>query len=261
MAVYITTGALGAGKTLWAVSRIEEACLNGVPVATNLDLFPEHLPKNKSPLYRLPDFPKASDLLALGMGGEGRDEKKWGWLVLDEAAAWLNSRGWNDAGRDDLVKWLLHARKKHWNVCLIIQGIEMLDKQIRRSLVEYHVSNRRMDRLNLPLVGKFVNAVSLGYVSGKAPQVHMASINYIAGGVNMHVENNYHKSKHLYAAYDTDQALTASYEHGLYCYLAPYPEKKKEVVKPKMPAIQLMMRLPPDVRIPLAQRYCSHLPA
>jgi len=262
MAVYVPTGALGSGKTLWAISRIEEAMLGNCKIATNLDLILDKLPKSTAPVYRLPDFPTGDDLAAIGSGGEGRDERKWGWLVLDEGAAWLNSRGWGDKGRDAIVKWLLHARKHHWNVCLIIQGIGMLDKQIRQALVEYHVSCRRTDRLNVPLVGKLVHVLSLGYLTGRMPQVHMASTNYVAGGVTMHVENTWYKSKHLYEAYDTDQKLSSTYEHGLMCMLRD--ESKAQAVaidtvavpkvKPKNKIVEMMMRLPPDDRIKLYKR-------
>jgi hypothetical protein len=262
MPVYIPTGVLGSGKTLWAVGNAVDCIADGLPLATNLDLHPEHLPDFKAPVWRLPDFPTADDLDLIGMGGEGYDEKKWGWVILDEGGAWLNSRGWSDKGRDRLVKWLLHARKMHWNVALIIQGLGMLDKQVRQSLVEYHVSCRRTDRLKLPLIGKLLHVVSLGKLSGNLPKVHMASINYVANGNNLHVENQWYKSEHHYKCYDTDQALTDMYEHGPYMMLdkrhlgvAPEVQKMPRAVKPKLKAIELMMALPPDQRVQLARRY------
>lgn len=259
MAVYVPTGKLGSGKSLWAVSKMREAMENGRPVATNMDLFPDHLPRLKAPVFRVPDFPTAADLAAIGEGGPSRDEEQWGWLVLDEAGAWLNARAWGDKGRDGVISWLLHARKHHWNVILLIQGLGMLDKQVRDSLVEYNVVCRRTDRLNIPIVGKLLHTMSLGKFSGRLPKAHMAQVKYGIGPTAMHVQNDWYRGHDLYPMYDTDQKLSSLYQHGLYS-LWQAPEKLPEVatvpLKPKDRIAQLLALIPdPDERMALAARY------
>lgn len=253
MAVYITTGKLGSGKSLWAIDRMKTAIKRGLPVATNFDLFLDHLPDAKAPIYRIPDYPKASDLHAIGQGSESRDENDFGWLVLDEAATWLNSREWNGGDRSGVISWLLHARKLHWNVVLLIQSVNALDKQVRDSLTEYHVTCRRMDRMKVPFLGNLLSIVTLGRHSGNLPKVHMAAVRYGLGATSMHVETEYYQSKDLYSAYDTDQKIRPDYEHGLYCMVKPRQPKPstRPAVKPKLRAVEMMMRLPPDDRVKL----------
>src|SRR5262245_55548026 len=103
MSVYFVTGKLGAGKTLAAVGRIRDAIWNKRRVATNLDLFMEHLcgPQSRTTITRLPDKPRLCDLEALGYGCEEADYtgKRFGLIVLDELGSWFNSRSWNDKER------------------------------------------------------------------------------------------------------------------------------------------------------------------
>ena len=123
MSVYAITGELGTGKSLLCVSKIRDALVAGRRVATNLDLKLEHLVSARVPrdVLRVPDFPSREDLDALGMGCPDYDEKRFGLLVLDEAATFLNSRDFRQEGRADVIKWLLHSRKFRWDVFLIIQ--------------------------------------------------------------------------------------------------------------------------------------------
>lgn len=251
MAVYIVTGKLGSGKSLWAIDRMRTAIKRGLPVATNFDLFLEHLPRPTAPVYRIPDYPKSSDLHGIGEGSDGRDEDKFGWLVLDEAATWLNSREWNGGDRSGVISWLLHARKLHWNVVLLIQSVAALDKQVRDSLTEYHVTCRRMDRMRIPFLGNLLTVLTLGRHTGNLPKVHMASVRYGLGPSSMHVETEYYQAKDLYSAYDTDQKITPDYDKGLFCLLPPWPAAAapKVQLKPKLRAVELVMRLPPDDRV------------
>jgi len=207
VSVYAITGELGTGKSLLCVSKIRDALLDGRRVATNLDLRLEHLvgPKRARDVLRVPDFPGRADLDALGLGCEEYDEKRFGLLVLDEAATFLNARDFRDAGRGDVIKWLLHSRKLHWDVFLIIQDLGMLDKQVRTAFVEHVVRCKRSDRLSVPLVSGLASALGLGRV--KFPRVHYAIVRY---GTSQHaivVDRWVFSGRGLYRAYDTGQKL------------------------------------------------------
>lgn len=110
----------------------------------------------------LPDLPTSADLEALGRGGE--NERCSGVLIVDEGARWLNSRDWNASDRAKLLDWLLHSRKRGWDVVLVIQHHNMLDKQVREGLAEMHVICRRFDRVRF-----------LGF---RLPHIHQATTYY-----------------------------------------------------------------------------------
>lgn len=230
MAVYIVTGKLGSGKTLAMVGRIQEALWKGHRVATNLNIYPDKLlgPNHKrGELWRVPDKPTGPELEALGYGNNdpaNREEDSFGHLVLDECGTWLNNRTWDDKEREPLINWLVHARKWHWHVYLIIQHINAIDKQVREKLGEHVVVCRRTDRMKIPLIG------------ARFPKVHIGFVRY---GVNINdpiVERWVYRAKDLYNAYDTDQkfvdreqqdAVQATYRQKLPGELSHKPVKVK----------------------------------
>lgn len=224
MAIYLVSGKLGSGKTLSAVGRIRDALLAGRRVATNLDLRLEHMlppyagrPRPakggggfRQPVnaIRLPDKPTVDHLEAIGCGNESMDEDQNGLIVLDELASWLNSRTFNDPTRKDVIDWLIHSRKKGWDVYFICQHIEQIDKQIRTALVEYLVTCRRLDRMKIPVVGKLINVLTGGLVSGNMPKLHLAVVRYGTTPDAIKADTWFYKGADLYKAYDTRQIFT-----------------------------------------------------
>lgn len=206
MAIYLLAGRLGSGKSLSAVGKIREALLAGRRVATNLNLNLAAMGiKGPVDCVRLPDKPTGAELKGLGSGNLDYDEKKNGLLVLDELASWLNSRTWNDKSRQGVLDFFIHSRKLGWDVFLIAQSLNQLDKQIRDAIVEYHVICRRTDRLKIPLVGGLVKALSFGALSGKLPRVHVGFVRYGTDRDSILVERWTFRGSSLFAAYDTRQ--------------------------------------------------------
>ena len=235
MAIYIVTGKLGGGKTLAAVSRINDALEQGRKVATNLDLNLERLPglsrKTKNArVIRLPDRPSVGDIEAAGFGIEGvsdldearkaYDEERFGMLVLDECGTWLNSRDWQAEGRRELINFLLHIRKHLWDVYLIIQDISMLDKQARKALAEHVVYCRRTDRMKVPVLGGLMSFIWGKRVS--MPKMHMAIVKYGDQPQSMTVDRWWYNGTALYEAYDTTQVFTEDRTDGVRSLLAPW---------------------------------------
>lgn len=223
MAVYIISGELGSGKTLMAVSRMYDALHAGCRVATNIDLKLEGLvgPHKPRDVIRLPDWPGRVDLDALGRGYEGRqyDEARFGALVLDEAGTFLNSREWsNDKDRMKVIHWLLHARHLRWHIYLIVQSIEMIDKQIRSGLAEHVVKCRRLDRYAVPVLGALTRMMGLGTL--KLPQLHLGVVRYGAG-LNAPVVDKWMlwNARQFHGAYDTQQAVMGTGCEGSAVYL------------------------------------------
>lgn len=222
MAVYFVTGELGSGKTLAVVNRIQDYLVQGRRVATNINLRLEHLMRRgEHDVLRLPDWPKAADLFALGEGFPKYEESRFGGIFLDEAATYLNARDWNAAGRSDFMKWLLHARKLRWDVYFIVQDLKMIDSQMRAALCEHLVLCYRWDRVALPLVGPLFRL--LKFKTPKLPHLHSAVVKY-GSSHNSPVSDTWtFQGKHLYKAYDTMQKLMGesplSTYDGLSCTL------------------------------------------
>lgn len=182
MSVWVVCGELGQGKTLMAVSKIQEALWQGRRVATNIDLRLEKLvsPNKPRDVTRLPDFPKVDDFMTLGYGyGDGKrrgryDESKFGLIVLDELAGYMNSRTWSkDGSREKTITWMRHARKFRWHIILITQDVESIDKQIRTALCEHVVRCFRTDNVRIPLVGGLLSSLGL---KGALPRSHVGIV-------------------------------------------------------------------------------------
>lgn len=293
MAVYAVQGKLGTGKSKFCVWMAKQAIWAGRRVAGNLDIKVEKLhPKKPGRYVRIPDKPTAFDLDAIGHGNpDSYDESLNGVLILDELGTWLNSRSFQDKGRADMLDWLIHARKKGWDVYLIVQDVVMIDKQVREALVEYSCNCIRMDKVKIPFIGWIIAQVgeALGAVFdtnkfrkwGYLPFFHLV-VARIGQGANSVIADRWtYTGRDLHDAYDTRQIFRSDYEHGAFSTLPPWDHSppvgwlsrwlsggrgsrrlhdhkgsKLDAPRPVPPAIALIARLPdPDQRIRLAKRW------
>jgi len=279
MAVYSVEGKLGTGKTKFAVWRAQQAHREGRRVASNVDLFLEHFtPEQRGRYVRIPDKPSAFDLESIGHGNpESYNEDRNGVLILDELGTWLNSRSYQDKGRAPLLDWLIHARKLGWDVYLIVQDANMIDRQVREALIEYQCRCMRMDKVKIPLIGGMLRDLSsvLGLKGGYLPRFHLVAARLGSGQSAVVSERWQYRGDWLHAAYDTRQVFRADYPHGVHSVLHPRyfeaatprrsfwsrllgPGASGEVparvsgrtLRPKLPWVERVQRLPPDRRIP-----------
>lgn len=256
MAVYIVTGKLGAGKTLCTVGRIKEYLSQGRQVATNLDINMCGLAdktNSRVTVTRLPDHPNANDLDSLGSGNQTYDEAKNGLIVLDECGTWLNTREWQDKSRQNLIDWMLHSRKKGWDIILIVQDLALIDKQVRTALCEFVVICRRLDRLSMPLVSPFAKLFGLKVT---LPKVHVATVKY---GTSLDApvsERWVYRGNDLYAAYDTKQVFKADNPVGLHTVLSRWHlEGRYQQRKNWRHYLPLLWLLPLFLVIKIAERF------
>ncbi|ECH6756015.1 hypothetical protein FP263_26185, partial [Salmonella enterica subsp. enterica] len=98
------------------------------------------------PVTVLPAHPRPQDLQALGRGCPDEEKEKFGAVFLDEAGTWLNSRTYGDKNRLALIDWFIHSRHLGWDVFIIVQNEEMIDKQIALATGEVLVVCKRSDR-------------------------------------------------------------------------------------------------------------------
>lgn len=222
MAVYIITGKLGSGKTIAAVGRMQDYLFAGRRVVTNIDInLAELIGRNKkiATMYRLPDVPTASDLEAIGQGSDSSAEETFGGIFIDEAARFLNTRNFQDKDRAKFIDWLVHARKLRWDVYIIIQHVNALDKQIRDMFAEHIVTCMRLDRLTIPVIGHITGFFGLPL---RLPKMHYAAVRYGSGQASFVVERWMYTGRSLYPAFNTEQKFNLTESAGLYQVLPPW---------------------------------------
>ena len=275
MPVSIVQGKLGTGKGKYGVTKIRDALVQGKRVATNCDLFLEHLlPANsRMTALRLPDKPTPEDMALIGQGYEGKiDRNKDGILVLDELGSWLNARSFQDKNRSGFLDWLIHARKHRWTTYLIAQDVEMIDKQIRVSVCEYQIKCINLENLKIPVIGHLLGPF------GKLPRMHVAQIS-LTDVPGVQVDRDFYRADDIQNGYDTEQVFRnwarnpsdmgfATEEMaGPFSYLSPWHIKGRHEVqtikpktwlqkmfkatqrpdlKPKHPLIERVAKLPKD---------------
>lgn len=279
MADYCIVGRKGAGKSLFAVGVIRDALRAGRRVATNLDLNLAALVgvTSRATVLRLPDRPTADDLQALGRGQAGVCEDENGLIVLDETSTFFNARAWGDKARQPLLDWLVHSRKHGWSVWYVCQGLDQIDKQVRTTLVEYLVTVKRTDRWPIPVLSAVSGALGHRITW---PKCHIGVIRYGTERDSLIVERRWFRSHELFAGYQTQQIFLPR-EHPQACglhsilsgwhtegrYLPAVPPWYVRVwygvtgrrwvdhvaapvkLKPKLPAVVQLERLPADCRI------------
>lgn len=268
MSVYSVEGKLGTGKTKFAVWRAVMALLQGRRVASNVDLNPWVFSfRSRVSYMRIPDKPTAYDLEAIGHGNpESYDEDRNGVLLLDELGTWLNSRSFQDKGRAALLDWLIHARKLGWDVYLIVQDSQMIDRQVREALIEYKCKCLRMDKVRIPFVGAFLRQFNDRW--GYLPKFHVVTARVGEGPNAVIAERWIYRGLELHDAYDTRQVFSADYPHGVHSVLPPHDyapalgwlARLRDRFRPKpipVPPLRakkrlarLLAELPPDRRIP-----------
>lgn len=147
MTVKWVTGTLGAGKGLYCDHEMVKYYREGRRVVTNYPVDTHLLGSDSvNPVTVIPAHPRAEDLQALGRGCSDDEKEKFGAIFLDEAGTWLNSRTYADKGRLALINWFIHSRHLGWDVFIVVQNEEMIDKQICISCGEVLVVCKRSDR-------------------------------------------------------------------------------------------------------------------
>ena len=250
MAVYAITGKLGAGKGKAAIDQIRRYLRDGKRVATNCDVFLEHLmpERDKGIVIRVPDKPRSVDLYMIGSGNRfiefqpilhhgrdgitasapspkilrGFDEQHNGALVLDECGSWLNTRNFQDKGRAEMLEWAIHARKYGWDIFFIMQNISQVDKQLRDSLLEYVVRLNRLDRMKVPLLSPMISLLTAGASSGSMPRLHIGVVRLGASPDGLVADRWYFRGDDLNDAYNTTQVFSEAYPHGTHSLLSSW---------------------------------------
>lgn len=239
------SGPVGASKTSTAVSLMVPYLNEGRPVATNIDVFPERLYGlneigKAMPIIRIPDEPRAEDLENLGIAFDvatyGHNTNLNGALFIDEIGFSMNCRDWNKAGRAELIRWFRLVRKRHWNLFLLIQDIDAVDKQIFESLCRSigwcHTSDTLMDStpnfflLILLFIPKILFRLFCKFVL-QTPRLHFCTF-YAGKSISAGIKQETHTfTASIYDGYNTDQEFDNGHEQ---IRLPVYDAKTRQTV-------------------------------
>lgn len=170
--IYLFSGTPGSGKSLHMARIIYHRLAAHKPVIANfevrVDKIKQRFPWDKElsrpfsyidnsifengpePLYNFSqgyfynaDRPKEGEIL----------------LFLDEAQILFNARMWNAKGRQAWIKFFTQHRKLGYDIYIVAQFAEMLDKQLR-CLIEYEYQHRKVK--NMGISGKLLSLLAFG---------------------------------------------------------------------------------------------------
>jgi hypothetical protein len=239
----LLTGKPGEGKGLSAVHLMRKYLNEGRMVATNMDIKPWLMtaPFNQTRCYRVPDIPTKESLESLPLGnpslewlpgeskpsikpGSSYSENDHGLLVLDECSVFLNSRKWQGHDREGLLHWLAHHRKYGWDLLLIAQGIDQVDKQVRTSICDLFATTKDLSKVEIP----FLSAISktLFGMPLKFPPIRVYSCRYGYHQGAQLSESRTYRGDGLYQLYDTLQIVDmASGQQAVSTFLSAWEMK------------------------------------
>lgn len=161
MTIYLFSGTPGAGKSLHMAELIYYSLRMKKPVVANFDIARSSV-KNPKCFGYLPNEKLTVDNLVKfsEMYFNGNTPKEGAIkLFIDECQIIFNARDWNAKDRKQWVKFFTQHRKLGYDIYLVAQYDQMIDKQIR-SLIEYEVKHRKVN--NVGWFGKLVTFLSIG---------------------------------------------------------------------------------------------------
>lgn len=158
--ITLLTGTPGSGKSLHMAKEIYWHVRMKRLVVANFEINRDLFKDASSFLYVPPEkmTPETMELISKEYFSthdfkEGAISFYW-----DEAQIDLNSRTWKKNER--WIPFFTQHRKLGYNVYMVCQHHEMLDKQVR-TIIEYECNHRKVN--NVGLFGKVVNLIALGH--------------------------------------------------------------------------------------------------
>lgn len=199
MTVSILYGQPGTGKTTAATQKAIDYASAGRKVYANYPIDFAPITKRKSSklsnasCWVIPDRPTRADLDALEGGMESEDTCAL--LIIDESGLWLNTRSWSsDKSRMDVIDWLTQSRKRGFDVLLIAQHPNMLDKQVRDGCIELFGRCRNMSKVKV--FGLF-----------RLPRFHICRFQFDMNPTSPVLERFVYRGGSAHKTYDTRKAF------------------------------------------------------
>lgn len=252
--IVAVTGAPGAGKTFYAIRTLTDSLRTGKFVATNVTLEPdwERRLAHGSLVGRLRGDRREEsfwargyvaddldDLMRVKLGctvcgaekrrdcghGHGFREGR-GVAVIDEAHDWLNSRTWDrdKEQRARYVGWFSKHRHLGWDVYVLTQHLDSLDKQLR-DRVEFQVVLRNLRNAKiagLPVVPFNCFLAIWVWLGGPTSKRHIA-------------KRELYLLDHRRKLYDTHGLADLDVDDGLFGERVVLPRSRPATGAPKAP--------------------------
>lgn len=193
--ISLYSGTPGSGKSLHIARRIYYSLLNGQRVYCNFDINRSLFKKKQIKFQYIPNWEltpqRLIDISNEYFAGRKRRED-FLLLVIDECQLIFNAREWAARGRNDWLSFFTQHRKYGYEIVLVAQFDNMIDKQIR-SLIEYEVIHRKLS--NFGIKGKILSLLFGGrtFVAVKVWYPMSEKIG----------SEFFHASKKLFSLYDT----------------------------------------------------------
>lgn len=161
--IFLLSGSPGSGKSLHMAKDIYWHVRMGRPVVANFEINKDLFSKrNGAKSFHVLDnmTMRPKDLVDFARAYFEDHAFKEGAISFywDEAQIRLNSRDWRN--NSEWIEFFTQHRKLGYNVYLVAQHHEMLDKQVR-AVIEYETNHRKVN--NVGLFGKFVSVFALGH--------------------------------------------------------------------------------------------------
>lgn len=205
MSVFVVYGQPGTGKTTAATAKAIEFAIQGRKVYANypIDFAPitqrRSTNLSKASVWVIPDRPTRDDLEMLEGGTESED--KCALLIIDEAGMWLNTRAWSsDKSRMEVIDWLTQSRKRGFDVMLIAQHPNMLDKQVRDGCIELFGRCRNMGKAKI-----------FGLI--RLPRFHVCRFQFDMNPTSPVLERFIYRGGDAHKTYDTRKAFGGDASH------------------------------------------------
>ena len=161
--IYLYSGTPGAGKSLHIANHLFWWVKRGVGIVTNFDFNHSGIRSRRYSAILSVDNENLTPELLKRFSREyySRYEFREGGikLVIDECQLIFNSREWNRPDRAEWLAFFTQHRKYGYDIFLVAQFDQMLDKQIR-ALIEYEVIHRKV--ANFGFWGSFFNIITGG---------------------------------------------------------------------------------------------------
>ena len=201
--IYFFSGTPGSGKSLHVAKMIDQWHRRGRNIIANFEVN-EHF-WDKKHLSRQADILEVSnDILTVDFlldyadkkherNEKGQIKEKQTLLVIDECQTMFNSRSWNQRGRSQWVVFFTQHRKFGYEVVLISQHKDLVDKQIRNCF-EYNYVHRNIKNF------KFFGWLLSRFIPGK--NFIVVSVTWMTTGKHDHA-NFLFGMKRYFSLYDS----------------------------------------------------------
>jgi hypothetical protein len=108
-----------------------------------------------------------------------------------------------------VLNWLFLSRKLHWDIIILAQDADQIDKQARTTLCDYLVQSSRLDRQKIPYLAPLLDFL---LISSYMPRVHIYDVYYGFSTVGKRIERWSYTGEDIYNGYDTNQRFLDGHE-------------------------------------------------